>query len=226
MNSIPIPLSSFLEEGVYIGNLYDFIDENEMIQIDSKIKDIHNYVNSDRESALLCRYDYEPPTHEYKHSLSLKEVPERDLFIEKNNYNTIQKWYEFEMDWEFHQYFCDLCTKILNTLYPNTEIMKNDRMGDFTLYEDGHFIHSHKDGADNGRLCVLIIYLTKESEYNDGGGELVVTTSSNKQYTIKPLLGTFSVLDFSKNDPVHEVKKVKNGFKRYAFMKFFKREII
>jgi len=222
MNSTPIPLSSFLEEGAYVGNLYDFIDANEMTQVESKIKGICSYVESDRESILKCRYDYAPELQSYEHSIPLNQILERDLFIKENDLRTVQKWYEFSMSNEYHQYFYSLSKKIVNTLYPDTVIDDSDRMGDFTLYEDDHFISDHKDGYSNGRLCVLIMYLSSEADYNNGGGELIITTNSSTQHTVKPLLGTFSIMDFSKSDLIHEVKAVKNGFKRYSFINFFK----
>jgi Rps23 Pro-64 3,4-dihydroxylase Tpa1-like proline 4-hydroxylase len=116
----------------------------------------------------------------------------------------------------------NFCKRILNNFYPDVEINYGGGFGGFTLYEDGHFIIDHKDGNNPGRICVIIIYLSSEQEYNnDGGGELVIKTNSQKEYTIKPILGTFSLLDFSKNDVNHQVNVVKNGFKRYSFINFF-----
>ena len=226
MNSTPIPLSNFLSEGAYIGNLYDFIDADGMRLIESKAKEIDNYVESNKKAILKCRYNYAPEPQPYKHQISFKEVPERDSYVKENNLTATQKWYEFYAGEQYHQYFYHLSKKILKTIYPDTKLERSSAMGDFTLYEDSHFIDSHRDGYNNGRLCVLIMYLSKESDYNDGGGELVITTNSGAQHTIKPLLGTFSILDFSKSDLIHEVKKVKNGFKRYAFINFFKSENI
>ena len=222
MNSTLIPLNNFLDEGAYIGNLHDFISTDEIIQIESKVKDIDNYVESDRESILLCRYNYAPESKEYKHQIRLSEIPERDLYVKENNLVVTQKWYEFSVNKEYSEYFYDLSIKILETIYPNVEIEQNSRKGDFTLYEDNHFIDSHRDGYNNNRLCVIIIYLSSEIDYNNGGGELIITTNSDTQHIIKPLLGTFCIMDFSKSDLIHEVKVVKNGFKRYSFINFFK----
>ena len=222
MNSTPILLSNFLEEGAYVGSLYDFIDANEITQIESKVKAIHNYVESDRESILTCRYNYAPEPEEYEHQIRLSEILKRDLYVKENNLTVTQKWYEFSVDKEYNKYFYNLSKTILQTVYPNVKIEEGDRLGDFTLYEDGHFIDSHRDGYNNGRLCVLIMYLSSEADYNNGGGELIITTNSGTQHTVKPLLGTFAIMDFLKSDLIHEVKAVKNGFKRYSFIHFFK----
>lgn len=96
----------------------------------------------------------------------------------------------------------------------------------FTLYEDSHFIAEHNDGENIGRVCALIVYLSYDDEYNDGGGELIVTGNSGKIHKIKPIFGTFSLLDFTKNNVTHSVSEVKNGFKRYAFISFFNKQNI
>jgi Rps23 Pro-64 3,4-dihydroxylase Tpa1-like proline 4-hydroxylase len=122
----------------------------------------------------------------------------------------------------YTDFFIGVCKRILNSFYPDIEIDYDGGFGGYTLYEDGHFIIDHKDGNNVGRVCVIIIYLSSETEYNDdGGGELVIKTNSQKEYTIKPILGTFSLLDFFQNDVHHQVNMVKNGFKRYAFINFF-----
>ena len=86
MNSTPIPLSSFLEEGAYVGSLYDFIDANEITQIESKAKDIHKYVESDRESILSCVYF----TNAWD-KVSIKKVPQYSKYLEDKIYLLIEK---------------------------------------------------------------------------------------------------------------------------------------
>ena len=49
----------------------------------------------------------------------------------------------------------------------------------------------------------MIVYLSYDEDYNDGGGELIATGNSGKIYTIKPTFGTFSLLDFTKNNVKH-----------------------
>ena len=90
----------------------------------------------------------------------------------------------------------------------------------------GHFIAEHNDGENIDRVCALIVYLSYDEDYNDGGGELIATGNSGKIYTIKPTFGTFSLLDFTKNNVKHSVSEVKNGFKRYAFISFFNKQKI
>jgi len=177
----------------------------------------------------MCRYNYhllgtneygENENDNFIHSIKLSEVPARDLFVKENNREILQKWFEFDGFNDDCKYFMKISERIISYFYPDIEV-DYYQTPHFTLYEDGHFISDHNDGENVGRVCGLIIYLSYEKDYKDGGGELVIKTKSNKTYTIKPTFGTFSLLDFTKNDIRHSVNPVKNGFKRYSFLYFF-----
>ena len=226
MNSTPIQSNNLLDEGAYVGNIMDFINEteyNEMLLVIEKVKE---YFVVNRDTELHCRYVINGDGDSYEHKIPLGEVSSRDEYVKENNLTVFQKWYEYSIktnsgEIECFDFFKNFCKRILDYFYPEYEINYDARTGGFTLYEDGHFIQDHKDGNNVGRVCVVIMYLSSELEYNDdGGGELVIRTNSEKEYTIKPILGTFSLLDFTKNNNYHQVNEVKNGFKRYAFINF------
>jgi hypothetical protein len=227
MNSTPIQPSDFLDEGAYVGNIMDFINDDEYNEMLSVIEKVKEYSIVNRDTELRCRYMINGEEGNYEHSIPLSEVESRDNYIKENNIGVFQKWFEYKVktkpdEPDIFDYFKNFCKRILDHFYPNYEINYDNRTGGFTLYEDGHFIQDHKDGNNPGRVCVIIIYLSSDSEYNNnGGGELVIKTNSHKEYTIEPILGTFSLLDFSKNDVHHQVNMVKNGFQRYAFINFF-----
>ena len=226
MNSTPIQPNDYLDEGAYVGQIMDFINDDEYNKMLSVIEKVKEYSVVNRDTELHCRYMINGEGNSYEHKIPLKDVESRDSYVKDNNLVVFQKWFEFKICQEinepnYHDIFIKTSKKILDHFYPNYEINCSSS-GEFTLYEDGHFIANHVDGNNPGRVCVIIIYLSSESEYNnDGGGELVIKTNSNKEYTIKPILGTFSLLDFSESDIFHEVNMVKNGFKRYAFINFF-----
>jgi hypothetical protein len=226
MNSIPIQPNNYLDEGAYVGNIMDFINDEEYNQMLSVIEKVKEYSIVNRDTELHCRYMINGEGN-YDHVILLKDIEARDLYVKDNNLGVFQKWFEYKIKQEpgelnCNDFFINFCERILNHFYPNIEIDYSGGFGGFTLYEDGHFIINHKDGNNVGRICVIILYLSSELEYNnDGGGELVIRTNSEKEYTIKPILGTFSLLDFSQNDVHHQVNMVKNGFKRYAFINFF-----
>lgn len=219
MNSTPIPQNDFLKEGAYIGNLLDFISENDFLEIKEQTKKIKEHYETKKDT-VMCRYNY-MGEEDYPHRIPVSMVNERDIYVEKNGYAIAQKWFEFDADREQFNFFSGLCEKILSKFYPNKSIRYDAQIGGFTVYEDGHFISDHQDGENENRVCVVIIYLSNEEDYNDGGGELVIKTNSSKEFKIKPILGTFSLLDFSENNINHSVNVVKNGFKRFSFINFF-----
>jgi hypothetical protein len=236
MNTTQIPLddlkkSFLLNEGVYCGNIFEYLDSNEIEYLKNLIEEIKEYSINERDTNLYCRYNYHlydgkdggiNENDEFKHSIKLSEVADRDLFVEQNNREVLQKWFEFDGFNDDCKFFMKISERIIKYFYPNEEI-EYYQIPHFTLYEDGHFIADHNDGENVGRVCGLIIYLSYEEDYNDGGGELVIKTNSNNQYAIRPIFGTFSLLDFTQNDIRHSVNIVKNGFKRYSFIYFFNR---
>jgi hypothetical protein len=237
MNTTQIPLndinrSFLLNEGAFIGNIFDFLELDEIEYLKNLITKIKEYAVNERDTKLACRYNYHlletnPETglnenDTFIHSIKLSEVADRDLFVKEHNREILQKWFEFPGFDEECKYFNEISKKILKVFYPNEHI-DFSQMPNFTLYEDDHFIAPHSDGLNAGRVCGLIMYLSYEEDYNDGGGELVIETNSNVEYIIKPVFGTFSLLDFTKNNIRHSVNAVKNGFKRYSFIYFYNR---
>lgn len=227
MNTTPNPLdslyeASLIDEGFYSGNLFDFLNSEEIERTKTIIDKVKKFSIEERDTQLYCRYNYhlDAGDDEYKHSIKLSEVANRNEFIKENKKHITQKWFEFNGFDRDCMYFMEISKKILDKFYPNIKIDYNQNP-QFTLYEDGHFIEEHNDGENIGRVCGLIIYLSYDADYNDGGGELIVTSNTGKLYNIKPTFGTFSLLDFTNNDVRHSVSEVKNGFKRYAFTSFF-----
>lgn len=222
-----IPQEDLLSEGAYIGRISDFIDEEEIEKFKSMIQSVKEYSSEDIENRLVCRYNYDDLENPYDHSIPPSKVPERDAWVRKNNFHVWQKWWEFKHPDQ--EYFDKIAIKILKKLYPEvSEYLDNpdgvDSRGNMALFEDGHYIDIHNDGANQGRLCVIIFYLSDEYSYNNGGGQLKIITTSGKEHNIDPFFDNFCVLDFAKNNIKHEVKMVNNGFKRYTYINFLKFE--
>jgi hypothetical protein len=221
--------SVLFNEGVYVGNIFNFIKQDEVEIFERLTKDLQNYIVHNRDS-LVCRYDYERTTEEinsdipWKHAIPLAEVPERDKFVKENNRFVQQIFLEFGHDTvppqhEDVKFVMEVYKRIVEFFYPHMEIHYPEKPM-FMLYEDGHFISEHRDGKNPGRVCVLIFYLSDEKDYNNGGGELISITNSGKRIETKPVFSTFSMMDFTANDPMHSVNMVKNGFKRLSSIFF------
>ena len=116
-------------------------------------------------------------------------------------------------------YFDTNVEQYLKKIYPES-INNGKSNSNFTLYENGDFITPHRDGFNIWRYCVILIYLSDEKDYNDGGGELIIEENGTRE-VIKPVKGKFCILDFTRNNPKHSVEIVKNNFRRFTYINFF-----
>jgi Rps23 Pro-64 3,4-dihydroxylase Tpa1-like proline 4-hydroxylase len=116
------------------------------------------------------------------------------------------------------EYFRNLIESYVPQIYP--DLKDNIRHEDnFTLYENGDFITPHKDGYNIGRYCVVLIYLSDEKDYIDGGGKLIIDNGDTKEEVL-PIKYNFTILDFTENDINHSVEVVKNNFRRFTYIDF------
>jgi Rps23 Pro-64 3,4-dihydroxylase Tpa1-like proline 4-hydroxylase len=96
-------------------------------------------------------------------------------------------------------------------------------MDNITLFENGDFINEHKDGYNEGRICVFLIYLSDSQTYNDGGGKLIIKNNDIIE-EVYPINENFTILDFTQNNVTHEVTTVKNDFKRLTYINFISKK--
>ena len=66
---------------------------------------------------------------------------------------------------------------------------------------------------------MILIYLSDEKDYINGGGELVIE-ENNVRIEVKPINSYYAILDFSRNNPNHAVNPVKNDFRRFTYIDF------
>lgn len=156
-------------------------------------------------------------------SLKESQISERDKYVSKYNADVYQKWWIFDpgsdLTFSFKTYLRTQIEKFIHKIYPDLEnnIYHNDSI---TLYENGDFSGFHADGQTPGRKCVILIYLSPEEWFNDGGGELVIRNKENILESVKPIDSNFCLLDCSKHDLEHGVSVVKNDFKRFTYVNF------
>lgn len=106
----------------------------------------------------------------------------------------------------------DKITKYFYDLDDNIDLHFNSQ---FTMYDKDCFLKNHNDGITPGRICVVLVYLNENYDFNNGG----ILIIDNKEKII-PELGTISVLDLSKFNSSHEVTKVTGNKKRYTALSF------
>jgi hypothetical protein len=194
-------------------NKDEFFDKIDLLIKSSETKDIYKY-----------RLDYNiyGPHENYKIHLTEEEIPLREQYIIENNRTVGQRWWEsqgpsYTLD-RLKEYFQEMSENFITKLYP--EYVGNiSHVSNFTLYENGDFIQKHRDGKNEGRICVILIYLSHEKDYNDGGGQLIIEENKIRT-TVLPVNDNFCVLDFTQNNPEHAVEAVKNNFRRFTFIDF------
>ena len=228
-NPLNVDLNEFFEKGYYVGKVSEFIRKDEW----EKHKEICNKIFklSEDKKYYSYRYEYRVPntvTDEeilnFKRSLETQEeIEERRQFISENGWETIQHWWELNYksgEWlEFLEYFREKIQRFLYKLYPDLKEWNTHNDDGITIYENGDFIESHIDGQNPTRYCVVLIYLTPEKEYIDGGGKLILQDKGNYDEVV-PVDVNFAILDFSKNNVNHAVEAVKNDFKRFTYINF------
>lgn len=208
-----------LNNGYYIGDLKEIIDnEEEFSQYANKVKFcFHNNLHHFQYRNVVRMHP------EYSMHVSIQDIAERRRLIEENKYSIGQQWYESlgsgEEIYSSQQYFQKIIKKIIPNFYPELSLEKNNfRFNDtFTVFSSGDFIEPHRDGLNLGRLCVILIYLSEESEYNNSGG---VFRIPEKNVELLPVKGKYAVLDFTQHNLKHEVTTVKEGFYRFTYNSF------
>ncbi len=221
IDGLPFIVNEYINKSYYVGDTKDiFTDMNEF----------HRHIKNLKESSqdkkhYSYRYEYRLPDRpggNYNVSIKEDEIEARRQFIEENNGATVQKWWEtvsFDNNIRnARDYFQKEVEKSMVKLYPELENNILHQNG-FTIYENGDFIEPHIDGQDSSRKCVILIYLSDEKDYINGGGELVIEENGNV-VEVEPINTKYAILDFTRNNPNHAVKEVKNNFVRFTYIDF------
>ena len=212
------------DSGFYVGTLDEIFTDIDTLN--GKIEELK--LLSKTKEHYSARFDYNLSNDEpkYKISLNEEEYEERGKFVKENNKKVVQRWWETSSPVfnELKANFNDEVEKYLKRIYPES-IGNGSHNSNFTLYENGDFITPHRDGFNISRYCVILIYLSDEKDYNNGGGELVIL-ENGVEVVVSPIKGNFAILDFTRNNANHAVNPVKNDFVRYTYINFYQNEKI
>jgi len=213
-----------LENGYYVGKAAEIVDLSALDSYSDKLIEL----SADKSKYYTYRHNIDSACSELPHRIEVYEIAERKKYAEENNLVVFQQWYESGRDPDgqlkpIQDFFRSVTFGIASKIYPELT-QKNVSYNDtFTLYENGDFIKGHTDGNQNiGRLCVILIYLSCPSTYNDGGGRLCIfdTFTRLNIESVLPLRGNYVLIDFTKHDINHSVEVVKNNFKRFCYINF------
>ena len=224
------------------GSIWQFLSEDEANKIKSfydvliKFKDntefvTYLYSTTDKthpKSTESGYYDEQTCNEisEYINSLNdLEKLPhQKNKMIHGGIDNLLQKL-NISSNWKVELYSIleSLAIRIIKHEYNidiTTDWLKQSQL---TWYTDGDYIQFHNDGPSEAKLCALLIYLSPEEYYKMGsGGELVLKDRREIVDVVYPVLGTYSIIDFTKNNPFHGVHKVMGDFNRFAYLNFVK----
>jgi Rps23 Pro-64 3,4-dihydroxylase Tpa1-like proline 4-hydroxylase len=164
---------------------------------------------------------------EWPFHLPINGLEERLKLSKELEYTITQRWYETKGGpgvTPITQYFKNLEKLFIRNFYPEIDADYRNLQSEssITVYLNEDYTNVHRDGQNQGRICALLIYLTPEEQYNDGGGELVVNGDEEwgEEKLLKPVRGNVALLDFTNHNPFHAVKEVTNDFKRYCYLTF------
>jgi hypothetical protein len=163
------------------------------------------------------------PEWPFKTSVELRD--QKLEKIKQLNLLDTQRWYESSSGADnLKQQFQNVVKKFIRNFYPEIgENFSNLHAQDaISVYINGDHTQPHRDGQNPGRLCALLMYLTPETQYNNGAGELVINRdeSTDVIMKVKPVRGNVVMLDFTKHNPFHAVDPVTNNFIRHCYISF------
>jgi GDP-L-fucose synthase len=224
-NKIDLNIRKFLTEGgFYFGKTDNIINDK-----DEHLNVIYNtHKACETKDCFGYRYEYNlPESFEGEKPIKSQHyeksgISKLEEFVRNANGYEIQKWWEtttYTQDLvNCRDYFQKLVEGFVFDLYPDLKdnILHQDA---FTIYENGDHITPHNDGENQARYCVVLIYLSHESDYDNNGGKLVVS-EFGKDFELNPVRDNFAMLDFTLNNPNHSVTPVSGDFKRLTYIDF------
>ena len=147
-------MNALIKNGYYVGKNTDLFLEPSVFQ-DYCVKTISL---SNSKNDFMYRFDYEHPLP-YEMLIREDDIEKRDQFIKDNNLNTFQRWWQYSGSdlIPMKNYFRKCITDFIIENYGYFGELIH--MDEITLFENGDFINEHKDGVNNDRICVFLIYL-------------------------------------------------------------------
>jgi Rps23 Pro-64 3,4-dihydroxylase Tpa1-like proline 4-hydroxylase len=193
-------------------------DYNELKQyICNSEKNLLEYINSVRingqttENTIDNRISKDETCNSFE---EIKNKVNREYIPTFDFEESAQYWYYGSLT-EITDEFKKILSKIVEKLY-NEPADNLNHMINLTYYKKDCFLRQHRDGKTGTRICAVLIYLNDEDYKTEWGGNIVFEGTE----TVDPIYGNVAVLDFKEGNCLHEVKKVVDGYGRYAILDF------
>lgn len=162
-------------------------------------------------------------------------LSERKKYVKENNIHVMQQWFYTAFNNYSHVIKnSTLQIKIKEFIAKVYSVPLNKIIIEpvkISFYDKDDFLSPHIDGKNKGRLCSLIIYLADPASYDNSKGGNFLLHSKNIKYdhllnfddmekTLNPTHPNYVLLDFTKNNLYHAVKKCNVRFDRFAILCF------
>jgi hypothetical protein len=212
-------MKELLERGYVVRDTREILNDPEKIK---EIKGVISDLISPNNIPEYFKYraNFEEVPYSSSSHISVSEIENEVKKHALLNRKPTQRWMETngnQMAPEMFNYVKESIESYASKIYDIKPGYHMHTSINLTLYVDSDFIDPHRDGQNEGRLAIFLIYMTEPEKYNDGGGKLIITDDGLHDEII-PTFGKFVVLDFTKNNVNHAVEPVKNGFKRTCFL--------
>ena len=205
------------DDGYFFGKIDDLgIDMDDFVKITNQI------INKS-ESEFEANYVYTQQAENLPYSIDISEVSERKKYLENNlHIKPISSSYQMKNK-DDNKHFFEYFRRMIENFIPNVfEDLNKNNIGindSIQLYKNGDFLNPHTDNHVGN--CVMIIYFSKNENYNDSG-KLNMVNDGVGDFKIldslDPVIGNYSLFELKTHNKRHEVAKVYGDFERYAYL--------
>jgi Rps23 Pro-64 3,4-dihydroxylase Tpa1-like proline 4-hydroxylase len=184
-------------------------------------KNLLHHIDSIRVDGAYSKSYYKSITDERyhldEHFNSFEEIDKKITteYLEHADTEHISQYWYYGFPHDVVEDFHSLINKIVENLYD----IKSDsfqHLANLTYYKKGCFLREHRDGQTGTRICAVLLYLNDDDYKTEWGGNIVFEGKD----TVEPIYGNVAILDFKEGNCLHEVKKVVDGYGRYAILDF------
>jgi Rps23 Pro-64 3,4-dihydroxylase Tpa1-like proline 4-hydroxylase len=210
MQDYPEFSDDYIEYKQYVCN-----SENNLLNRINSVRMDGNYLKESNKSLLGTTFHINETCESFG---EIEERVNREYLpdIDKDSFG--QYWFYSDGNY-VKDNFQKLTDKIVKKLY-DEKSDNLDHIISLTYYKKDCFIKEHRDGKVGTRICAVLVYLNDDDYKSEWGGNIVF----ERKETIDPIYGNVAVLDFTKGNCLHEVKKVVDGYGRYAILDFVSTE--
>ena len=209
-------LKEIQSKGYLILHKDDLIHDN---VLKNTVSDIFSKVRLNHET-LFTNIRFNNIDKKTKSNTEFENIVNSDYIQTSDNFFQIWKWADIPVN--EYPYIVEYLNEIVKSIYEKDitysyGTTKIHQTISYTLFQKGCSIVSHVDKSylSKNRVCAILCYFSEDWE-EEYGGYLVV----DGKEVVLPNEGTICVLDFTKNNILHEVTKVTQNMNRFCLTAF------